>query len=138
MIFSVGSGSNRDAILLLVRIAIASFMLVHGLPKLQALLSGGPVQFPDIFGMGSTLSLALAVFAEVLCSFFILVGFGTRAATIPLIITMLVAVFHVHASDPFLKQEMGLHYLLIYGVLLFAGSGKYSADYLVARQRVTQ
>lgn len=137
MIFSVAGGSNRDAILLVVRIAIGSLMLVHGLPKLEALLSDGPVQFPHIFGMGPALSLALAAFAEVFCSVFIVLGMGTRVATIPLIITMLVAVFHVHASDPFIKQEMGLHYLLVYGILLFEGSGKYSADNLVARQRAT-
>jgi putative oxidoreductase len=132
-IFSTEAG-DRDLLLLIVRIAIASLMLVHGLPKLQMLLSGGAAAFPNILGMGAGLSLLLAVFAEVLCSLLILFGLGTRAAVVPLIITMLVAVFYVHGADPFIKQEMGLHYLLVYLVLLFAGSGKYSADFYLSRQ----
>lgn len=134
-VFSVEEGSKWDALILVMRVAIAAMMLVHGLPKLQMLMAGDPAKFANIFGMGAELSLILAVFAEVVCSIFILFGLGTRAATIPLIITMLVAVFHVHANDPFIKQEMGLHYLLVYAVLLFAGSGKYSADYFLVRQR---
>src|SRR5687767_5229273 len=130
-IFSTEVPGNRDVILLVLRVAIAALMLAHGIPKLQMLLSGGSATFPGIFGMAPALSLTLAVFAEVLCSLFILFGLGTRLAAIPLIITMLVAVLVVHANDPFARQELGIHYLLLYVVLLFAGSGKYSADYLI-------
>ncbi|MGH2648054.1 MAG: hypothetical protein ACRDE8_10825, partial [Ginsengibacter sp.] len=52
----------------------------------------------------------------------------------PLIITMLVAVLLIHADDPFKIQEAALQYLLVYLVLLFAGSGKYSLDHLIHRQ----
>ena len=135
-IFSASQSRYRDSLLLMIRIAIGAFMLVHGLPKLEMLLSQGPVKFPAIMGMGPTLSLALTVFAEVACSILILVGFGTRAAVIPLIVTMVVAVFYVHGSDPFIKKEMGLHYLLAYGILLITGSGRYSADYLVEKKLV--
>jgi putative oxidoreductase len=52
-------------------------------------------------------------------------------------ITMLVAVFHVHIADPFVKQEMGLHYLLTYTALFIMGSGRYSLDhYLFAKARL--
>jgi putative oxidoreductase len=54
-------------------------------------------------------------------------------AVIPLIVTMLVAVFHIHASDPFTKQELGLFYLAGYVILFFTGSGKYSIDYIIQR-----
>jgi putative oxidoreductase len=133
-IFSVESGRSLDGVLLIIRLVIGSFMLVHGLPKLALLLGGGEVQFISILGLGAKASLALAAFAEVFCSVLIIVGLGTRLASIPLIVTMLVAVFYVHANDPFIKQEMGLHYLLVYGLLLVAGSGKYSADYLVDKR----
>ena len=122
---------NNDLALLVGRIAIAFLMLVHGLPKMQMLFSGGPIHFPSVFGMSSGLSLALAVFAEVFCSILILVGFVTRLATIPLIVTMLVAVFSVLASEVFAKKELAVLYLLAYIVLFFAGSGKYSVDQLL-------
>ena len=62
----------------------------------------------DVLGMGTTLSLGLAVFAEVVCSVLVLLGLGTRLAVIPLSITMLIVAFHVHMADPFAKQEMSL------------------------------
>lgn len=130
-IFSTDVSGSRDVILLVIRVAIAAMMLAHGIPKLQMLLSGGSATFPGIWGMAPALSLTLAVFAEVACSLFILFGLGTRLAAIPLIVTMLVAVLIVHANDPFARQELGIHYLLFYVVLLFAGSGKYSADYFI-------
>lgn len=124
-----------NIVLLILRVAIAGMMLVHGIPKLEMLLSGEPIQFPGIMGMGPELSLYLAVFAEVLCSILILVGFGTRLASIPLIITMLIAVFYVHAADPFSNQELGLHYLLAYILLFIMGSGKYSLDAVISPQQ---
>ena len=125
--------ANRDIVMLFVRVTIAALMLSHGIPKLVSLFSGN-VQFPSILGLSAELSLSLAVFAEVICSLFILFGVATRFATIPLIITMLIAVFHFHAADPFAKQELGLMYLLAYVILFFTGSGKYSIDYLVQRK----
>jgi putative oxidoreductase len=122
---------NNDLALLVGRIAIALLMLVHGLPKMQMLFSGDAIQFPSVFGMGAALSLALAVFAEVFCSILILVGFSTRLAAVPLIITMLVAVFYIHALEVFAKKELAVLYLSAYVVLLFAGSGRYSVDHIV-------
>ena len=123
--------------LLIARIGIGVLMLVHGLPKLAMLLGGDPVQFPGVLGMSPEFSLGLTVFAEVICSLLILFGLGTRLATIPLIITMLVAVFYIHAADPFANKEMGLHYLLVYVFLMILGSGKYSLDaFFLKKERV--
>lgn len=137
-ILSVNNNSNTtDTALLIARMGIAGLMLTHGIPKLMMLLSGAPVQFPPVMGMSAELSLSLTVFAEVLCSIFILAGFATRFATLPLIITMLIAVLLIHAADPIAVKEPALQYLLVYTVLLFAGSGKYSIDYLLQSKRAT-
>ena len=137
-ILSVNNTSNTtDIALLIARVGIAALMLTHGIPKLLMLLSGAPVQFPPVMGMSAEISLGLAVFAEVFCSAFILAGFATRVATFPLIITMLVAVLFIHAADPITVKEPALHYLLVYVVLLFAGSGKYSIDYLLQGKNAT-
>jgi putative oxidoreductase len=133
---SVNNNSNTtDIAILIARVGIAAFMLTHGIPKMMMLFSGGPVQFPPVMGMSAQFSLGLAVFAEVFCSVLLLTGLVTRLATIPLIITMAVAVLFIHTADPFAKQEPALQYLLVYVVLLFTGGGKYSIDYLLQRRK---
>jgi putative oxidoreductase len=135
-IFRVNEATtSTDLALLAARIGIAALMLTHGIPKMMMLFSGEPVQFPPVMGLSAELSLGLTVFAEVFCSALLLVGFATRLATIPLIITMLVAALFIHGADPLAKQEPALQYLLVYIVLLFAGSGKYSLDYLLQGKR---
>lgn len=119
--------------LLITRIAIAAFMLTHGLQKLPWLLAGGEIQFADPIGLGQTASLVLTVFAEVVCSVLVLLGLGTRFAVIPLIILMIVAALIIHAPDAFEKKELAFHYLLTYLFLLVAGPGKYSIDHLISR-----
>ena len=131
-LFSVGKNSGTiDLAILVTRIAIGVLMLVHGLPKMGMLFSGDTIMFPSIFGLSPTMSLSLAVFAEVICSVFVITGFGTRLAVIPLLTTMLVAVFLVHANDPFTNKELAIHYLITYVVLFITGSGRYSLDYLL-------
>lgn len=127
---------SSDLGLLIARIGIASLMLTHGLPKMAMLFSGDPIMFPPVLGLSPELSLGLVVFAEVICSILILLGFVTRLAVVPLAITMLVAAFYIHAADPFAKQEPALYYLLVYIVLFFTGSGKYSFDYLLQKKQV--
>jgi putative oxidoreductase len=133
-IFSVTPGNKKvDIALLITRVAIALLMLTHGVPKIGGLFES-PVRFMDFLGLGPAVSLSLALFAEVVCSVFVLLGLGTRLAVIPLSITMLIAAFHVHISDPFAKQEMSLHFLLVYVVLFILGSGKYSLDRFLSRK----
>lgn len=119
--------------LLVLRVAVGIFMLVHGYQKLGWLLAGGELKFGDPIGIGPALSLYLAVFAEFICSVFLILGLATRFALIPLIVTMLVAVFIVHAPDGFDKKELGLHYLVSYLFLLVTGAGKYSVDNLISK-----
>ena len=120
--------------LLFLRIAAGAFILTHGLPKLMRLTSGEEIKFADPFGLGPAFSLALAVFAEVFCSILIILGLGTRLASIPLIITMLVAAFHAHGDDPFGTKEKPLLFFLIFVMFLVFGSGKYSFDSIVGRK----
>lgn len=134
-IFSTAQNKNLSHIMLfIVRATVSSFMLVHGVKKFDTLYAGAPFEFPDPLGVGPTASLSLAVFAEVLCSGLLFVGFATRLVTIPLIITMFFAVFVIHCADGFEKQELGGLYLLIYVLLLVTGSGKYSVDHFIYKK----
>lgn len=135
-IFNPGNYPNNvSSALLILRVVIGIFMLTHGWGKMQTLFSGEPIQFADPIGLGASFSLALTVFAEVLCSILIIVGLGTRFAAIPLLITMLVAVFIVHANDGFGKQELGLLYAAMYGAIALVGAGKFSLDYLLFKSK---
>lgn len=117
-----------DLALLLLRMSSGGFMAYsHGWPKAQKMLAGD-FGFGNPIGIGEAPSLVLAVFAELICGILLVLGLFTRAALIPLIITMAVAVFIVHADDPFSKQEFGLLYLVPYIVLMLKGPGNWSFD----------
>ena len=115
--------------LLVLRVGVGlNMMLSHGLGKLTNLLSG-QTQFADPFGVGPTLSLVLAVFAEFLCSAAVVLGLFTRAAVIPLGITMLTAILFIHADDPWQRKEFAMMFFIPYLTLLLAGPGRFSLDY---------
>ena len=104
-----------------------SMLLAHGLPKLMAFTSLS-MYFPDPLGVGSTLSLSLVIFAEVICSILLITGIGVRFACLPLIITMLVATLIIHAEDPFSKKELAMMYTIGYTSLLIGGRGAFSIN----------
>ncbi len=108
-----------------LRISVGALMLFgHGLPKLQN-FSAIAGQFPDPLGVGSATSLGLTVFAEFFCSLLIILGIGTRLAALPLMITMGVAFFVIHAADPFSTKELALFYLLAFSAIFISGTGQY-------------
>ncbi len=122
--------TKNDEALLFLRISFGLMMMVHGWQKLSKFSQLSEV-FPDPFGMGSTLSLSAAIFAELGCSALLILGLGTRFALIPLVITMLVAIFVAHGADPWSKKELAVAYLAVYATLLASGPGRYSADHAI-------
>lgn len=133
-IFYTGESSGLISIgLLLLRVIVGVFMMTHGFGKLKMLLGPGEIQFADPIGIGLELSLILAVFAEFFCSILLILGLGTRLAAIPLMITMLVAGFVVHAADPFQVKEFALLYGVVFTSLFITGPGKYSLDYWLSK-----
>ena len=102
----------------------------HGYVKLRD-FSTMQDHFYNFLGLGMKTSLALSIFAEVLCALFIVLGLFTRIATIPLIITMLVAIFGAGAAKPLLEAELAILYLGAFVTLLFCGPGKISIDAMI-------
>ena len=134
-LFNPGSLSNySDLTLLLMRIGVGALMLSHGTGKFLKLFGEEPIKFSDPLGVGATASLAMAVFAEVFCSIFLIFGFATRLSVVPLLITMLVAVLLIHTHDPFPKKELPLLYIIIYLAIGIFGAGKFSVDNLISRK----
>jgi putative oxidoreductase len=124
---------SNDLGILVLRVTAGILMITHGIPKM---LNYGVLKdiFPDPFGIGSPASLGLVVFAEIVCSVLLALGLFTRFSLIPLIVTMLTAVFIVHFGDPFSKMELGLFYLLVYAALFLTGPGRYSLDMVLFRK----
>lgn len=140
---TVSSNAPRyiDVGLLLLRLFLGLAMFLgHGLGKWEKLFAGGEIKFADPFGIGPLPSLAMAVFAEVICALLLVLGLLTRGVLIPLIITMLVAIFVVHISDGFGGMEKALLYGVGFVTLMLTGPGKYSFDgFLIkTKEKVTQ
>ena len=89
------------------------------------------VGFHSFLGLGSKISLILAIFAEVFCALFVVIGLFTRLSVIPLIITMVVAIFSANANRPILDSELAILYLTAFLTLLFCGPGRISIDGMI-------
>jgi len=113
--------------LALLRIVPSVMMLSHGIPKLQKLINGD-FKFADPIGIGQSPSLFLTVIAEFICPLFIIIGYKTRLAIIPIAITMFVAAVIVHGADAFDVKEKALMYLTFFITIMLLGPGKYSID----------
>jgi len=116
-----------DSALSLLRIVFSLLMMTHGWSKLERILDGN-LNFGDPLGLGSTLSLYLVTFAELVAPVFIIVGFKTRIMALITSFAMAVAAFIAHGADPFAKKEMALLYLVGFLTVALMGPGRYSID----------
>jgi putative oxidoreductase len=117
-----------DFSLLLLRLTFGCLLFLnHGWPKVLAFEEKFH-SFPDPLGVGSEISYGLTLFGEVFCPVLIVLGLFTRYATIPVVITMLLAVFIIHGAEPLAKKEMAIIYLVPFLILLISGPGKISLD----------
>lgn len=123
----------QDAGLLALRLGASALMAVHGWDKLVH-FSEKAGQFPDPIGVGPTLSLGLATFAELFCSVLVAAGLATRLALTQLVVTMFVATFLVMGGDVTGKGELPALYLVVYVALILTGPGRLSADHAIAKK----
>lgn len=124
---SMKNSTTYNITLLFLRVAFGGMMLTHGIPKFLNLVSGD-FSFVDPIGIGQPASLILAVLAEVVFPMLVIIGFKTRLASIPVILTMLVALFVHHANDAFGIKEKAILYLIGFITIALLGAGKYSVD----------
>ena len=119
---------KKDIGTTILRVGMGVLMLPHGFSKLMLLLSREEIHFPAILGLSPTFALFLTVFAELVCAFLLVIGFKTKWAAIPLIITMAIATIYVNNGGAWGNRELAVIYLIGYLAVYFMGSGRYSAD----------
>ena len=107
-------------------------VLIHGRLWPWTNFSAMSESFPDPLGVGSTLSLGLAVFAEVFCSVGFIFGAFYRLAMIPMVFTMGMAFFVIHGNDPFAVKELAFIYLVVFVLMYITGPGKFSIDHVIS------
>lgn len=110
-----------------LRVSSAALIMTHGIPKFQKLLAGD-LEFGDPLGIGGAPSLFLAIIGEFICPILVIIGFKTRWAAFPTVITMAVAAFIVHGADPFGVKEKALLFMVLFISIMLLGPGKYSID----------
>lgn len=130
--------SYPDITALLLRIAFGALMLPHGYKKIEKLqaaydrpeiLESIDVLIPissDPLGIGEKATLIIAIIVELVFASLVILGVKVRITTLPLIATMGVAAFLVHADAPFAKKELALLFLAGYLAIFALGAGKYS------------
>ena len=118
-------------LLLAFRILFGSLLMMHGIQKLTH-FSEMSASFPDPLGVGSHVSLGLAIFGELFCSLGFILGVLYRLAMIPMIFTMCVAFFVIHGGDPFATKELAFVYLAVFVLMYIAGPGKFAFDRIIA------
>jgi putative oxidoreductase len=124
--------ASTSLFLLALRIIIGVLFMSHGIQKMMNFSELSAV-FADPIGLGSRVSLILAIFGELACSIGFLFGILYRLAIIPMMFTMCVAFFVVHGADPFSVKELPLLYFIVFFFMWIAGPGKFSVDALLRK-----
>lgn len=126
------SASAFNVAMLVLRAGLAGLMLPHGYDKLVHFATYKK-DFINFLGIGSTLSLALVIFAEFFCSLFLLVGLFSRLIVVPLIVSTSVALFKAHNGEIFGDGEHAALYIVGFLAILLVGPGRISADAMMGK-----
>lgn len=123
--------------LLFMRLILAYGFFEPAMMKLKN-ISGIASWFAQMGIPFPTLNAYLATITEASGVILLTLGLFTRWISIPLMVTMLVAIFTVHLGNGFAAGKNGfeipLYYLIMLFTLLVYGSGKISADAFITKK----
>ncbi|MBW2519236.1 MAG: DoxX family protein [Deltaproteobacteria bacterium] len=128
------SSNLANGCLLIARFGLGGMMaFAHGLGKLPP--SEGFIAAVSALGFPLPVLFAwVAGLSEFVGSLAVSLGIATRLSALMVSVTMLVAAFGRHFSDPFEKKEMALVYLCGFLLCAAVGSGRYSIDYFLRKR----
>lgn len=121
---NLGSDFNNFAILTFRVLLCFEMIRVHGLKKFgnDAEIVPNPLKLP------TKLNQTLASFSDIVAPIFVIFGFATRLAVLPILGVTLVGYFVVHRQDSASKRDIPFMYSLCFLFILFVGAGKFSID----------
>jgi putative oxidoreductase len=142
--FSYSKEFNKDLGILLLRAAVGVLMAFYGWHKFVHFSEEVSSDFwqtkVNLFGMTGEIPLALTIFAELICSIFLILGFLTRYSLFPLLFCMAFIVIRidhwaiVEAGRNGPELNSAFFYLVIYVTLFITGPGRYSVDGFLKRR----
>lgn len=124
-------GTFFSLFLLALRVLFGLLLLMHGIQKWTG-FSELSTAFPDPLSVGNSISLGLAIFAEIACSVAFIFGFLYRLVLIPMIVLMGVVFFVIHGAHDFAVRELAFIYLVVFVLLYIIGPGKFAFDRVIA------
>lgn len=137
-LFLTAVNSQRfDVALLVLRIGVAFALIkIHGIKKLLH-FADTAANIPDPFGLGGTTSAIIAILANVVFAFFILLGFATRLSATFILSVTITGLLLVHINDPWSVKDVPFIYSLVMMTILILGAGRYSLDHII-HQKIKQ
>lgn len=128
---------------LFIRLFVAVMFMQFGIRQLVN-YNSLVATFPTVLGLSPATCITLMIIIELVCSLFIMVGFLTRLAVIPPIVSMILAEYYIihdmlgnlelYGLDSVDPGYLPIMFIGIYLYILLAGPGRVSVDYFIALQ----
>ncbi|AIY13964.1 MULTISPECIES: DoxX family protein [Cellulophaga] len=127
-------GKPAHVALLFFRVFIAlELMIVHGFKKIGIGVNS-PEVVPNPLGLPENSNELIAILANLGFPIFIIVGFCTRVATLPILCVTLIGLVVVHVHDSLLIKDVPFMYSVVFLFLLVVGPGNYSIDAIIYKK----
>ncbi len=124
-----GSGATDFGLLVLRVILGITLFWKHGVEKITH-FSRMSAHFPNPIHIGSHASLIYALLSDAVCSWLVVLGLGTRVASLIIVVNLGVAFYFFQHLEVRLEHgELMLLYLAGFIALMFAGGGRFSLDW---------
>lgn len=122
----------RDFGLLILRVGLGIFFILHGWPKLL----GGPERWEELGNAMGNLGVTffpvlwgfLAMAAELLGGLLLILGFLFRPACLLLFFTMIIATLYLLPGGDLSQWSHPAKMAVVFAALLFIGPGRFSLD----------
>lgn len=127
------AGTITHVSLLIFRVLLSVELIVaHGLKKIGVGVSEAE-QVPNPLHLPEAFNSLFADAANLVFPLFVIFGFLTRIAVLPILAVTLTGYFILHWNDALLVKDTPFMYSLCYLFLLFMGPGKYSVDHYLRK-----